>query len=230
MAPLLNPGVATNRSGKSGLLVCFAVREESCCFLKQGGRGLARILITGMGRSNTIRALQTALDREPPEVVLTCGFAGGLKPELRRGTVLFETENRVLGDNLKASGAMPARFVCVDRVAVTAAEKLAWRQLSGADAVEMESTAIQEECRKRGIPCATARVILDEAEEDLPLDFNALMTSEARISPCKLMWALVKDPAKIRLLMRFRKQTVAASACLGELLARVCAQNLNVAR
>jgi len=208
---------------KMSLLVCFAVKEEAAPFLKGGGGARARVAVTGMGRRNTARAWEAALLAGVPGMVLTCGFTGGLKPELKRSTVIFETGDASLGAVLAECGALPGRFQCVDRVAATAEEKRTLRHACGADAVEMESAVVQEECRKRGIPCATVRVVLDEAGEDLPLDFNALMTPEAKISPIKLMGALIRAPGKIPELIRFQKQTVAAAGRLGEVLLRVCA-------
>jgi nucleoside phosphorylase len=204
------------------LLVCFAVKEEAAPFLKGGGGDSARVLVTGMGRRNTAKAWEVALRGEVPKAVLTCGFTGGLKPELKRGTVVFETADPRLAAILAQCGGLPGRLECVDRVAVTAEEKRVLRQLCDADAVEMESAVVQEECRKRGIPCATVRVVLDEAGEDLPLDFNALMTRETKLSAIRLAWALMKAPGKIPELMRFQKNTVAAAERLGGVLVRVC--------
>ena len=210
------------------LLVCFAVKEEAAPFLKGGGGKHARALVTGMGRRNTAKAFEAALVNGLPDAVLTCGFTGGLKPELKPGTVVYETGDAGLESILRRCGAFPARFKCVDRVAITAEEKRVLRQASGADAVEMESAAVHEECRKHSIPCATVRVILDEAREDLPLDFNALMTPEAKLSPGRLMWTLMKSPGRIPLLMRFQRQTAAAAASLGEVLLRVCERRLDL--
>ena len=53
---------------------------------------------------------------------------------------------------LEKLGALPARFYCHRRVAITAAEKRALWQQSGADAVEMESSVIRTICREFRIP------------------------------------------------------------------------------
>jgi adenosylhomocysteine nucleosidase len=203
------------------LLVCFAVKEEAAPFLEGGKGDGARVLVTGMGCRNTTRAFAVALMQGIPDKVLTCGFAGGLKPGLKRGTVVCETGDAPLKSALCRAGAIPGRFLCVDRIATTSEEKRALRQSSGADAVEMESGAVQEECRKRGIPCATVRVILDEAGEDLPLDFNAFMTNEAGMSWVKLMMALVRAPGRIPALLRFHNQTRVAAGRLKEVLLRL---------
>src|SRR6267154_4221338 len=60
------------------------------------------------GRARETRAL--------PELVLTCGFAGGLNPELKLGEVVFElsTLNSQLSTRLLAAGAKPAKFFCAD--------------------------------------------------------------------------------------------------------------------
>ena len=69
-------------------LVCFAVKEEAAAFRQRVARHIGvAILVTGMGRKNAETAVRDFLAACPVELVLTCGFAGGLftreKPELR---------------------------------------------------------------------------------------------------------------------------------------------------
>lgn len=196
------------------LLVCFAVREEAAFF-----RHAAEILVTGMGRRNASTQFNRALERFSPERVLTCGFAGALNPKLKIADVLFDEDfDAGLGEKLRALGATPGTFHCATRVAVTAAEKTELWRTTRMDAVEMESSVIRTLCRERGIPSATLRVISDTAGEDLPLDFNALMTSEQKISIPKLTGALLKSPAKVPRLLELQRNTRTAARRLAEVL------------
>jgi nucleoside phosphorylase len=176
-------------------------------------------------------------------LVLTCGFAGGLNPDLKLGDVVFETfpcssrresaqiktgeklEPTDVGcyEKLVAAGAKPAKIFCTDRIATTGAEKKALRDATGADAVEMESAAIHAVCAERGIPCVTVRVISDTAHEDLPLDFNALAKPDKNLNFGKLAWAIAKSPGKIGALLALQKKTKFAAEQLARVLARVIA-------
>jgi len=245
-------------------LVCFALKEEAAPFQKMAAGKVATaqagisILLTGIGRQNAEKSLREFLaggasvpasrsqekrlvsSLAPPDLVLTCGFAGGLNPDLAFGTVVFEltdrrgefhepqTEKKIrdsqsssLREKLLAGGAMPAKFFCADRVATTMAEKKKMRVETGADAVEMESGAIHAICHERGIPCATVRVILDTANEDLPLDFNALAKPDMSLDYGKLVWTVVKSPGKISALMRLQKRCRFAAEQLAGVLAKV---------
>ena len=190
-------------------LVCFAVREEAAFAdrlpLAKGG---CEILITGMGRRNASTRFREALGRFSPERVLTCGFAGALNPELKTGDLLFDEDfDAGLGKRLLQLGAIPAKFYCSARVAITAAEKAdLWRD-TGADAIEMESSVIRTLCREQRIPSVTLRVVSDAAHENLPLDFNALMTSDQRISVFKLAFALMKSPRAVPGLLELQRNT-----------------------
>jgi adenosylhomocysteine nucleosidase len=201
-------------------LVCFAVKEEAGAFEKLARRRPEiRTLITGMGWDNARRAVKEALAGARPKLVLSCGFAGGLRPGLASATVLFAVEGQLeLQRALEAAGARPAKFHSCNRVAVTAAEKRALWQATGADAIEMELPAIAEACRAQTVPFGVVRVVLDAAEEDLPLDFNQLMTPDLRMDYGKLAKSILKSPSRIGGLMRLQQQSKAAARELGTVL------------
>jgi len=150
---------------------------------------------------------------------LTCGFAGGLNPALRTGTVLFSADLHFpWSDGLTAAGCRPGRFHCAEKVIGSAAEKRKIWQATGADAVEMESEAIRSLARARDIPSATVRVISDAADEDLPLDFNKLLNAEGRLPIGKLFCSLLGQPSSLLGLWRLRRQTRLAARRLAAVL------------
>jgi nucleoside phosphorylase len=204
-------------------LVCFAVKEEARAFREMAGMMAGiEVLVTGMGQKNAESAIQSAVEKNKPTLVLTCGFAGGLRPGLESGAVLF-AEN--IGKDLEAAlveaGARPGKFHCAQKVATTAAEKARLREETGADAVEMESGIICDVCRGLGIPATIVRVILDTAGEDLPLDFNELMNERQEMSYGKLTLELVKSPGKIGALKKLQAQTKKAAEELAKVLVKL---------
>lgn len=204
------------------ILVFFAVEEEARPFRRLAhGRAGLQVHVTGMGRTHAERVGRETLDAHPAKLVLTCGFAGGLKPEFASGTVLFSADAAPgLEPALRQAGAHAATFCCAPRVATTAREKRALRESTGADAVEMESEVIRALCRERGVPGATVRVILDPANQDLPLDFNALMTADQQMNYVRLARELMRSPAKVPALLKMRQTSAAAAVALAKVLAR----------
>lgn len=203
-------------------LVCFALKEEADAFRKlAAGRADVPILVTGIGRQNAEAKVRAFLESTHPRFLLTCGFAGGLNAQLSTGDVLFATHDVSLRVELSAAGARLSRFHCASRIAVTAAEKAELRSLTGMDAVEMESEAIQALCRERRIPCATVRVVSDHAMEDLPLDFNRLSKPDASLDFRKLAFAVALAPGRIPALLRLQRNCRFAARRLAAVLARV---------
>jgi adenosylhomocysteine nucleosidase len=218
--------VRSQKSESCQPLVCFALKEEAGAFQKLAGDQAVSVLITGIGKENSRRALLERLDHSTPKFLLTCGFAGGLTPELGIGAVLFATDDPGLRPRLTAASARPAKFFCASRIATTAVEKAELRRTSGADAVEMESEEIQQVCRERGIPCATVRVISDAAGDDLPLDFNQLSKPDLSLDFGKLALAIAKSPGKIPALLRLQKNSAFAARQLAEVLMQVICPSL----
>jgi len=204
------------------VLVCFALKEEAGPFRRAtAGRNDISILLTGVGRANAERRVREFLATSAPSRVFTCGFAGGLNPQLPLGVVVFFTEDTGLEEMLTSAGAKPARIFCASKIATTADEKDELRRTTGADAVEMESESIQTVCGEKGIPCATVRVISDTATEDLPLDFNKLAKTDLSPDYGKLAGAVLKNPSKIAALMRLKKNCGFAAQRLADVLTKV---------
>ena len=202
-------------------LLCFALKEEAAALPPKIWNWRATVLITGIGRKNAERSVRDFLASNSPQRVFTCGFAGGLNPELALGAVGFTTDDPQLREKLLGGGAKPARFFCATRIATTVAEKAELRRSTEADAVEMESEAIQTVCRERGVTCATVRVISDTAHEDLPLDFNRLSNPDLSLNYGKLALAVARSPGKIPALLRLQKNSSFAAKRLAEVLEKV---------
>ncbi|PAW78460.1 MAG: hypothetical protein B9S33_19690 [Pedosphaera sp. Tous-C6FEB] len=205
----------------ASILVCFAVKEEAAPF-RRSLPAEVETVVTGMGKLAAERAVTSVLGQRKWNLVLTCGFAGGLNPALRPETVVFEADASFpLRQALLDSGAVAASFHCAERVAVTAGEKAALRERTGADAVEMESGVIRRLCHERGLLSATVRVISDAAHEDMPLDFNTLVRPDGLIHTGKLARTVLRRPHKIPALIALGTRTKSAAARLAAILRAV---------
>ena len=216
-------------------LVCFALKEEAAAFQRIAvDKPGVDILIVGIGRPNAEKSIRKFLTSKIPALVLTCGFAGGLSPDLKLGEIVFgesalqttagkQSEPPEAGcyERLAVAGAKPVKFHCADRIATTVAEKRKLRAETGADAVEMESAAIHAVCQEHSIPCVTVRVISDTALEDLPLDFNALAKPDKSLDFGKLAMTIAKSPGKIGALMELQKKTSFAAQQLADVLEQI---------
>jgi adenosylhomocysteine nucleosidase len=204
-----------------GTLVCFALEQEAAPFRRLAVRiPDVRILITGIGAKNAEASLRHFLAKHLTKRVLTCGFAGGLDPELKGGEVVFMTGYAALEERLDEADATLAIFHSSPRIATTVAEKKRLRAETGADVVEMESEAIMAVCREKKIPCAMVRAISDTANEDLPLDFNKLSKPDLSLHNGKLAWAIAKAPWKIYALVRLHRRTSFAAQQLANVVAK----------
>src|SRR5271169_575820 len=131
----MKPG-AENQRAPAHILVCFALKEEAKPFRKlMAEKSGVAILITGIGRQNAEKSVRgflvgkdstdgsaIQLPKSPtgpggiggitllPDLVLTCGFAGGLNPDLKTGDVVFETADDDLRGRMLSAGANAAAF------------------------------------------------------------------------------------------------------------------------
>lgn len=154
-----------------------------------------------------------------PQMVLSCGFAGGLNPQWCLGDVIYHTD----GDpdferKLTLAGAKPGRFLHVDQVIWKSETKISLWQSTQADGVDMESQIIREHCFASGIPSVTLRAISDTATKDLPIDFNHFLYPDGKPRWLRLTKALLRNPSLAGRLMRLHKGCQLAATKLADVL------------
>jgi adenosylhomocysteine nucleosidase len=155
----------------------------------------------GPGRPLVEEALARKTDVDG---IISTGFCGALDPALRVGDIMTGME----------------RIASVDRVVVSAEEKRALRQKTGAAAVEMEAAAVARTAAQWGIPFRCVRVVSDIAAEDLPLDFNLYRDAAGRFSRTRIALAAMLRPFSVMpRLMRLDRNCGIAAEALGEFFA-----------
>ena len=148
--------------------------------------------------------------------IINTGYCGALDPALKVGDIV------VWGD---APRECPSRFasgeiISSDRVVVTAQEKRALYERTGAIAVEMEAGAAKEIAASWDVPFYCIRSVSDEASEDMPLDFNEYRDAEGRFALSKIALGAMKKPfTRIPALRKLEANCKIASESLGDFFA-----------
>jgi hypothetical protein len=104
----------------------------------------------------------------------------------------------------------------VNRVVDTAEEKARLSQF--ADVVDMESLHVVRQFDEEQIPVAVIRAISDGSEEEMPVDFEKVLTADGAIRVVPLLKDLMKEPGKIPAVIRFGRQSRAAAEKLARFL------------
>jgi adenosylhomocysteine nucleosidase len=189
------------------------------------------VLFTGVGGKRAWLETTKIVSDADVDVCVSSGLAGALRPEYQIGDILAAKEIKAISwkrvvvsdaNLLQLAYEHGARavgsFYSAHRVIGTASEK---RELGRmADAVEMESGKVLCEASAFGAKAIAIRGISDAVDEDLPLDFNRVMTRAGEVSIPKVLGEVVRHPMSAPALVRFGKQSRMAAEKLGAFLDR----------
>ena len=192
------------------------------------GENTVRVLLTGMGWENTRRAMHASLE-EIPEVCISSGLAGGLKPMYPAGEILaarsvsevegggkFPTDEELLQAAAMHGATIVETFVTSRFLVGSSDEKRRISQFG--DAVEMESFPLLEAACGRGIPAVAIRAVSDTSEEDLPYDFSRALDERGRVRWLGLLAQIARRPQRLPALLRLGRESLRASESLAEFL------------
>ncbi len=208
-------------------------------FAARIGDANVNVVLTGVGgKSAWLETTRIVWDGDV-DICVSSGLAGALRAEYQLGDILAAKEvqaiswQRVVASDAKLiqlaqqhliqlaqqHGARAVgSFYSADRVIGSASEK---RELGRvADAVEMESGEVLHEASVFGAKVIAIRGISDAVDEDLPLDFNRVMTPAGEVSIPKVLGEVVRHPMSAPALVRFGKQSRMAAEKLGAFLDR----------
>jgi adenosylhomocysteine nucleosidase len=191
------------------------------------------ILLAGAGREAAMRGTQALIRGHKPRWIISAGFAGGLRPELRRGDIVMGNEivdisGRRLSIDLKSestSAVHVGRLLTVNRIIREPAEKAALGATHNALAVDMESWAVGEVCRQDKVRFLAIRVISDTVDDELPEDLDRLImqrTTAGRLGAAA--GTLFRRPSSIKDMLRLREDALVASDRLAKFLESVIQQ------
>jgi adenosylhomocysteine nucleosidase len=102
------------------------------------------------------------------------------------------------------------RIATVDHLVVDPADKRALAARTGADAVDMESAAVEEACTARGVTFLAVRAVSDSVDTALSPELVRLL-SGGRVSPWKAAVALAGKPSLLGEFRRLARDTALAA-------------------
>jgi adenosylhomocysteine nucleosidase len=185
------------------------------------------LLANGPGPDLVARAVTVALERSRPDAVISTGYCGALDEGLAAGELFVAL--KVEAGSASFAAAIPSAggrtwhsgtLASLERVVVSLAEKRRLHE-TGAAAVDMEAGAVALEAQRAGLPFYCIRAVLDRADEEFSLDFNALRSTDGRFSRLRILKAALARPlARLPELLRIERRGRLASRALGDFVAQ----------
>jgi adenosylhomocysteine nucleosidase len=130
--------------------------------------GQTVLVCGGVGAEPARRATEAVIALYQPELVQSVGFAGGLDPALKVGEIFSPSRVIDAGDGSSVETGS-GRGILVSAAAIVGAEqKLKLAECYGAQAVDMEATAVARGAQARGVRFMAVKAISDESSFAMP--------------------------------------------------------------
>ncbi len=192
----------------------------------------------GVGGAAAARAAEAMLDVHQPQWVISAGFCGGLHERLRRGDILLADmllnqsgeklaiDLRIDPAELRArQGLHVGPLLTIDRIARSPAQKRDLGRRFQALAVDMETFAVAEVCRRRRARLLSVRIVSDTVDDELPADLEVLARQRTR--PARLgaaAAAIWNRPGSVWDMLQLKELALVASDRLARFLTGTISQ------
>lgn len=196
----------------------------------------ADVLLTGIGweegnAANRPRHLLRELLKNKPDMCVSSGLAGGLKPGLRRGDIVAgrEVALRAGGDTFRSSANLLAiakdagaridmKQITEKHIVSLASAKSALSNFG--EFVDMEGYYILQIVSGTRVPVISVRAISDPYDEDVPPEISKVVDREGHVQAMPMMKLVLKRPHRIPSLLRLASHSRDAAKSLADFLDR----------
>jgi adenosylhomocysteine nucleosidase len=205
-----------------------------------GSAAAQHVLVqAGVGRIRAAAGARLLIRRFSPQGLVSFGFAGGLTPELARGSLIIGTE--VVCEDGSGERAVASRDLVKQFCAAADAERLPMQQgrlvssrhivadpaskahlrnKSGACAVDMETVGIAEAADQTGLPWVAVRAIVDRATDTLPPVCLTMLREDGYVATGRLLGMICRSPLVLRHIGRLAGDTARARRQLSQAFER----------
>ncbi|MBI3462394.1 MAG: 5'-methylthioadenosine nucleosidase [Planctomycetes bacterium] len=196
------------------------------------------VLETGAGSAAARQAAEAIIAAHRPRWVISAGFSGGLQPRLKRGDIvmansLVSSDHQSLTVDFSiseqalaaTSGLHVGRLLMTEQVILRAEEKERLGREYDALAVDLESFAVAEVCRREKVRFLAVRVISDAMTEELPREVERLIAPQSlsrRMGTA--VGAVWNRPGSVKDMLKLREDALTASDRLAKFLVGVVRQ------
>jgi adenosylhomocysteine nucleosidase len=206
--------------------------------------GQSLILIqSGMGLKNAAAATEALIAYAKPRILISAGFAGGVRKGLDVGDVVLAGQALALCEGILSNAgtlenerllaALADHFSGhLFRIAggttvttrsivrkVTADKQIAKEIVN--PVLDMETSAVAETAASSGIPLVAIRAISDAAEEELLFSLDEITDREQNIRISKVLITIAKNPRILPQMLRLAKNSKLAGSNLAIVLERL---------
>lgn len=176
------------------------------------------IVESGVGLARAKRATHAAIDAFQPQWIISAGFAGGLDPQIPRGSIvaatsvkLFDSQEPLIALGLGMSPDPASRLftgpvVTVPKIVRTIQEKQVVFGSTQALAAEMETWGVADVCRTRKCRMLAIRVISDDAKTTLPAEILTVAGPTGSVRAGALLGAILNRPGSVSDLWKLREE------------------------
>lgn len=126
------------------------------------------VVCGGIGAEPARRAAEAVIVLYQPGIIYSVGYAGALDPAIGIGQVMRPARVIHVGDGSSVSIAGGEGVLVTAASVASPAQKLKLRESFGAQAVDMEASAVAHAAEVRGIEFAAIKAISDEFEFEFP--------------------------------------------------------------
>ena len=162
--------------------------------------------VTGIGGKAVTAAVNAATPNAP---VILAGVAGALRGAPFTSGSAWKVREVVTADSVLTSPLLDEgiRVTQADGIVATPEDKTALAEVTGADIVDMESTAFALAAEASGRPWAIFRGVSDGIEHSLPPGCDQWFDAQGGIRPLRAALDLVKNPVDLLHILQFARRT-----------------------